>query len=461
MRSKRFAKAIGVFIVATECAATNLFAQATPTNQQAASDAEWKQRMESRMEALEAENKDLRQHVRQVNDTQQAVMKDAQSRGWLTLEGGEPRLTTPDFFDVNKYSAVGDFPGSVRVAGTNTSFQLGGYVQLDAIVDSDRISSRDNFVVNTIQTGGAKTGAGTTNLSVRQSRLFLKTQTPTENWGNLITYIEMDLFGTDGTEPRLRHAYGQLGDKFQVLAGQTWSAFQDATVFPATLDSQGPPGIVNSRRPQIRVREDFNDQWTVVAAIEDPTSDITVPGGFAGQKSTPFPDLDANVRWNQPWGHLQLAGVVRFLQFDPDVGSRSSQFGYGVNLTGSIKALKLDEKNTDLILFQIAGGNGIARYINDSNGLGLDAVLLSPNGSLDGLPVIAGLLGYQHWWAPKWASTVCYSIVSVDNKSTEPASDYHQGQYVVLNLRYFPIPRVMFGAEVLYGVREDHGRQPP
>lgn len=418
-------------------------------------DAEWRRRMEARMQQLEQENARLREQVGDVADTQRAIMKDAESRGVLSVVGGEPRLTTPDFFDVNKFAAEGDFPGSVRIPRTKTSFQIGGYVQLDAIFDADRIGSDDSFVVNTIPTGGEKTGAGNTNFSVRQTRLFLKTQTPTANWGPLVTYLEIDFFGTDGTEPRIRHAYGQVGDKNQLLAGQTWSAFQDATIFPATLDSQGPPGIVNSRRPQVRYRHAWGDEWLGVIAVEDPTSDITTPAGFTGEKSTPYPDLAGNLRWSPKWGHLQLSGVVRYLQFDPDDGSRESEFGYGLNLTGSVKTIRLDDKHVDSVLFQAAGGNGIARYVNDTNGLGLDAVMASPGDDLDGQSLFAGVLAYQHWWTAKLGSTFCYSYVGVDNDSSQPGSAYHSGQYFVANLRYYPAERVMLGVEGLYGIRED------
>ena len=82
--------------------------QSTPA---ATSDAEWRRQMETRMEQLEKENAQLRKQVGEVSETQQAVMKDAQSRGLLALEAGQPRLTTPDWFDVNKYAAEGDFPG--------------------------------------------------------------------------------------------------------------------------------------------------------------------------------------------------------------------------------------------------------------------------------------------------------------------------------------------------------------
>lgn len=431
------------------------FAQATSAPSDAASDAEWRQRMEARMQQLERENAELKKEVGEVHQTQRAVMKDAESRGVLNLEGGQPRLTTPDFFDLNKYASEGNFPGSIRMPNSNTSFQIGGFVQLDAITDTDRIGNKDAFVVSSIPTGNERTGAGNSNFSVRQTRLFMKSETPTEGWGNLITYVEIDFQGTDGTEPRLRHAYGQFGDKWQFLAGQTWSAFQDATVFPNTLDAQGPPGIINSRRGQVRVRREINSQWAAVMALEDPQSDITTPVGDPGQKSTPYPDLDGNIRWTPDWGHLQLSGVLRYLQFDPDSGSRESDVGYGLSLTGAINTIRLDDKHIDSILFQLANGNGIERYINDTSGLGLDGVVLAPGDELEGLNVWAGLAGYQHWWNRRWASTASYSFVVVDNNAGEPGSDYQTGQYGVLNLRYYPTERVMIGGEMLYGVRKD------
>jgi hypothetical protein len=432
------------------------FGQDQPTTRQAVDEADWRRQIEARMQQLEQENAELRKQVGTVAETQQAVMKDAEQRGVLTLEGGQPRLTTPDFFDVNKYASEGDFPGSFRIPGTKTSFQIGGFVQLDTIFDSDRIGNEDAFVVNTIPTSAVGEAAGDTNFSIRQTRLFLKTQTPTKEWGNLVTYVEIDFFGTDGAEPRIRHAYGQIGDKFQFLAGQTWSAFQDATIFPSVLDFQGPAGIITSRRPQLRIRQEFNKQWAGVVALEDPSSELTTPAGEAGDNSHPYPDLDANVRWTPDWGHVQLSGVLRYLQFDPDVGSRQSVVGWGLNLTGSVKTFRLDDKKTDLVLYQVAGGNGIARYINDTGGLGLDAFLNTPGSSLEGLDTVAGVLAYQHWWAPKWASTAGYSIVVIDNASGQAGTTYHSGQYAVLNLRYYPADRVLIGGEVLYGIREDN-----
>src|SRR6185437_2466904 len=132
--------------------------------------------------------------------------------------------------------------------------------------------------------------------------------------------------------------------------------FQDATVFPANLDAEGPAGIITSRRPQVRFRDELSKEWAGSIAREDPLSDITTPDADPGTDSTPYPDLDGNVRWTPAWGHLQLGGVLRYLQFDPDLGSRASTVGYGVTFTGAINTVELDPKHVDCILFQAAGG---------------------------------------------------------------------------------------------------------
>src|SRR4051812_12149017 len=121
-------------------------AQPAPTTGPA-DEAEWRRQMEARVRQLEQENVQLRDQVGDVAKTQQAVMKDAQERGFLTVEAGEPRLSTPDFFDVNKFAAEGDFPGSIKIPGTKTSFQIGGDVPLHAPFPPRPLRQKNGLVV--------------------------------------------------------------------------------------------------------------------------------------------------------------------------------------------------------------------------------------------------------------------------------------------------------------------------
>jgi hypothetical protein len=426
--------------------------QNQPTTQPALSDAEWRQQMEARMQQLEQENRVLREKLGSVAETQQAVMKDAQERGLLSLEGGRPRLTTPETFDVNKYAAQGDFPGSFTIPGTNMSIQVGGFVQLDAITDSNTIGSKDSFVVSSIPTDAES--AGESNFSVRQTRLFVRTKAPT-SWGPLVTHVEGDFFGPDGTDLRLRHAYGQVGEKHQLLAGQIWTTFMDASVYPAIFDYQGPNGMVLVRQPMLRYTFNFRDDAHWQIALEDPNPDLSEAPGQTGNDTSVLPDLASNVRWSPDWGHLQLSGILRQLTFDPPVGSRTSELGWGLNFSGSVKMFEpIAEGKQDNIVFQIAGGEGIGNYFNDSSGLGLDGFVNS-GGDLDALGIWGGFVAYQHYWLPKWATSVGYSYLQVDDSSDQGGGAYEKGHYAVANIMFYPTDRVWLGLEGLYGVRED------
>jgi hypothetical protein len=416
-------------------------------------DAAWRAKMEQRMNALEQENAQLRQEVGKVSQTRQAVMDDAAKQGDVFTLQHAGALATPPDTDIHKYVSEGNFPGSIVLPGTNISLQVGGFVQLDAITDTNRIGSRDSFVVSSIPTSGE--AAGQTNYSVRQTRIFVRTEAPT-SWGNLVTHIEGDFFGPDGTDFRLRHAYGEIGDKFKLLAGQTWTTFMDASVYPAIFDYQGPNGMVLVRQPMVRFTQKLNDETQWAIALEDPNPDLSTEVVTDGESTSLWPDLAANVRWSPKWGHLQLAGILRDLEFDPDVGSRDGALGWGLNFTGAVNLFEeVDKGKQDNLLFEITGGQGIGNYFNDTNGIGSDG-FFNASGDLDALSIWGGFVAYQHFWTKKWASTVGYSYLQVDNSSDQPGDAYESGHYGVANITYYPTPRLWLGLEALYGVRNDN-----
>jgi hypothetical protein len=136
------------------------------------------------------------------------------------------------------------------------------------------------------------------------------------------------------------------------------------------------------------------------------------------------------------------------LTFDPDVGGRDHLLGWGVNFTGQIILFE-----TDKLQFQIAGGDAIADYMNDTNGVGLDGFF--DGDDVEGLMAAGLVLGYQHWWNKKWDSNFIYSIAWIEDDDDLPGEVYNSGQYAVVNLRWHPAERVMLGGELLYGIRED------
>jgi len=43
----------------------------------------------------------------------------------------------------------------------------------------------------------------------------------------------------------------------------------------------------------------------------------------------------------------------------------------------------------------------------------------------------------------------------VNNVSGQSPDAYHAGHYVVANIVFYPVERITFGLEALYGIRED------
>ena len=106
--------------------------------------------------------------------------------------------------------ASGSRPGSIRLPGSETDVVFGGYIKTDFIYDTNEALG-DLFVPENIT--ASNTGDDPRfRAHARQSRVFLRTFTPTD-FGELTSWLELDLFGSGGnevfsnsTEPRLRHA---------------------------------------------------------------------------------------------------------------------------------------------------------------------------------------------------------------------------------------------------------------
>jgi hypothetical protein len=159
----------------------------------------------------------------------------------------------------------------------------------------------------------------------RESRLFVKTNTPT-SMGDLNTHVELDFYGADGNESvsnshgfRLRHAYGTLGN---LLAGQTWTNFMNPASLPDTLDFGGPVGQIFDRQAQVRWTQPFggpgsatSGQWSV--GLENPEAVVQIPGGGSFRADDDrLPDVTGQVLFNTSIGKISVHGLVRQIRVD-------------------------------------------------------------------------------------------------------------------------------------------------
>jgi len=279
--------------------------------------------------------------------------------------------------------------------------------------------------------------------------------------GELKTTFEFELFGTGvdagQTTFRLRHAYGELG---HFGAGQTWSPFMDVDVFPNSLEYWGPTGMVFFRNIQFR--------WMPIQGDSRMTIAIERPGASADQGDYadrievqdvvgrfPLPDLSAEYRVGRPWGYVELAGIVRYMEWDdtnplsPDLSGDA--LGWGLNLSSNIKF-----GGNSTLRLQAVYGEGIQNYMNDAPAdLGIQNNPGNVEQPFEGvtLPVLGIVAFLDHTWNSKWTSTIGYSMCDIDNSNGQSADAYSKGDYALVNALYTPVPNLMLGPELQWDKR--------
>jgi len=374
---------------------------------------------------------------------------------------------------------------SALVAGNfkDTKYKWYGFVRLDGIYDFRPMGSTDSFVTSAIP---VPQGRGQNSvLTPRYTRFGFDTETPIKSldW-TLKSRIELDFFNgnTSGAfgsfPPRLRFAWAEFGP---FLIGQAASLFMDYDVFPNVLDYQGPGGMVLMRQPVISAHFPIGEKFRFAIGIEQPYSDIQwfengawIANPGSGIITTPgvarnvqdVPDLTANVRYAGGHGHMQVAGIARKLTYQPATGdSALDKVGYGINLTGTFHpwaCLSGTPKSGDCatplsksrFLGQFAVGRGITRYFQDENGLSLDATFDPVNGFRT-IPSYGWFMGYEQWWAKKWASVFTYGQDALELTDTLPGSTYQRANYASANIIWLPVQRFGVGLEYLYGFRKN------
>jgi hypothetical protein len=114
--------------------------------------------------------------------------------------------------------------------------------------------------------------------------------------------------------------------------------------------------------------------------------------------------------------HTQISSLYRAIGFN-DGQRAQTVFGWGLNSSIGIMVLGRDN-----IWLSGTYGKGIARYISNLNGLGLDLDLNNDGTGIRALPVVAGYAGYQHYWPSKLRSTFTFGYDRVQNTAPQPGT---------------------------------------
>lgn len=351
---------------------------------------------------------------------------------------------------------AGDVKGTFKVPGTDTSIGIGGFVKLDTLFSSTGMGqdTRGNQRLEAAEipvTGIAPGNDDQITLHAKESRFWFKSFTPSQ-WGDINTYLEIDFYGDAklGTyTPRLRHAYGSLGN---FLAGQTWSTFLNSQAAADTLDNSNSIGaLLLFRQPQIRWTQPFSiGQLTMdwQLAAEAPSTRVwdAANDGMATSNASHYPDWVARLNFYPNWGNISLAALGRHLQAASTTSNpEKTAWGAAVGVAGKINTV-----GSDNIRFMLSYGNALGRYA--VNNFFEDATI---NDAGEFHPVVSysGMLAYQHWWDNAWRSTIVYGFARADQPGFAALAN-RQAQSLHANLLWSPIMQTTIGLEYIYANRE-------
>ena len=375
-----------------------------------------------------------------------------------------------DRLGVSPPPAIQVTPAAPR-APKDHNLELYGFVQLDAIQDFKRVNPNWDATLrpSRIPTeSGAFGSDGQSIFSVRQSRLGAKA---TGNiWGKPYeAKFEFDLYGTGVDEGQttfhIRHMYAKWGP---FLVGQTNTLWMDPDIYPNVVDYWGPPGMVNTRNPQIRWTFLDKNGWMAAVALEHPADDIDtgnlrlIDEDIAAniQANEELPDLTAAVRYGGDWGHVRLAGILRKVGYDTkgteDNEPEGHKTGWGVSASTAVR-LGLATPRLGIVY-----GRGIATYMNDggmdlapsvSTQPGPGTIILIPEAEAVKLLGVSAYVDLQ--WSKQLSSSLGYSFDKVDNTNFQDGTAFHKGEYASANLLYSR-DSLLAGVEVLWGKRTDN-----
>jgi hypothetical protein len=317
----------------------------------------------SELDELKAMVLQLQKRIEQLEKQQKVQPEKSQ-----TAEAARP----PQPAEPAKPVMAGSMPGSFKIPGTDTSLKIYGNVRVDATYD---FNSRNNDINNNDWSSAVFAQPLDTNsanrlrkeqiyATARASRLGILTSTPSK-WGDLEVRLEGDFnapndymseLGSNGTQFRLRHAYGRWGN---LLVGQTWSNFIDLRSYPDTVDFNPTGDVALIRQAQLRYTLPLGNS-SLAFSVENPESLSSLPP-YQNRSNTGridfdrVPDFVVNWTLNGEKAHVSARAVT--MEYHNDLHSKR---GYALGVSGSIRL------GAGTLVAGIQGGDGIGRYMFNS-----------------------------------------------------------------------------------------------
>ncbi|MBD5360962.1 MAG: hypothetical protein HDR87_09695 [Bacteroides sp.] len=246
---------------------------------------------------------------------------------------------------------------------------------------------------------------------------------------------------------KMSHLYAKYRG---LTAGYTNSIFTDGAAMPFTIDDQGPNGYPKVSLMTAYWTQTFSHGFSGAIGIDAPTANFTesTSAKLVSQRIPAIP-LYVQYAYNDADDHVRISGLIRPMQYrNLERNHNSTLLGLGIQLSGITRLV-----GPISFSYNAAYGQGIATYLQDTNGLGLDATPSATDGKLT-MPRTLGLTaGLSFNISRKVSANLVYSHLTNwlgHNASPQP-STYRFGDYAAANIIYNINRFLRCGLEYDYG----------
>jgi len=327
-----------------------------------------------------------------------------------------------------------------------------GSARVNGFYDFAGMKSTEGFLPYEIPVGADDIpGLSSVYIGARQSRFGVEGSANTKV-GKIKTYMEVDFASNTGSFWRLRHAYAEWN--FWKL-GYTWSTFMDNASLPQTAEFEGPNSSLSKRHGLIRYERKLKTRNIFGISIESPSADYYNPADTAIENASRQRNFDLACRYKyfNKWGHVQVAGILRQIDFYQQ-GRMEVKQGWGILLSSTIHLAEKHQINA-----QYSIGKGIAYYYVGFSNRQLDAVFDPNTGNMILKDINGGFINYSYRYNPSWVFSVIGGISHIKNEEFEPEETFKSSQYFGANIFYNPIETISLGFETTTGSRKNFDNQ--
>ncbi len=339
-------------------------------------------------------------------------------------------------------------------------FGVGGSVIVTANFDMGHpIDNPNEFITADIPMGKMNGNGGSFGFSAQQSQLYINMVALPESPDRVGGFVGINFLGNNYL-PILEYAYIRWRG---LQAGYDYNLFSDSEAIPPSVDYEGANAITAQGTAGVRYSFGFgkNKDWELQAGAELPVVSATeamLKGIDITESVTQrVPDIPVALKYS--WGdggHVRLSGVLRNLYSRNLLLHKNiDRLGWGVQLSASAEILPGLTGYTQLVY-----GKGIASYIQDLSGLGLDMVPTVEGRSLTTVKCWGAYGALQYAFNDKFSVVGTYSQVRGYPGSYSGGSEvydiqYRYAQYAAGSLFYNITSNLTGGLEYIWGRRVD------